>query len=703
MQTRGLLVAAGLVGLACTTCVLPSFLRRPVADTDWPHYLGDVERSHASPLAQITADNVAGLEVAWTFDTGAKETGFSEMQCSPIVVDGVLYLTNHSSQVFALDAATGGELWRFDPVANGSGSQVRNRGVAHWRAVDGSGARILASSGGHLWALDAKTGAPVEGFGSGGRIELSDGLEREGAEVSATTPGVVYDDLLILGTRVSEVSGAAPGDVRAFDVRTGAVRWIFHTIPRPGEFGADSWPEDAWQTAGGANSWAGISLDRERELVFVPTGSAVPDFYGGDRPGDNLFANSLIALDANTGERRWHFQLVRHDLWDRDLPAPPNLVTVERRGEVIDAVAQVTKTGHVFVFDRETGEPVFPIVEVRVPRGAVAGEVLSEWQPLPTKPPPFTRQGFSLAMIEPGEGAQQWVERLRGMRMGRQFIPGSLAGTILYPGYDGGAEWGGAAWDEESGLLFVNASEVASLLQLSEPSGDVDPRSLYLANCGTCHGEDLRGTQRGGSLRGVAERKTMMEIYTTIVGGSGAMPGSPQLPLPVVGALIAYLASPDDPAAAQAALEQAMGSDPYLHNGYIDLKDERGVPIHHPPWGTLTAIDLSAGALRWQVPLGAFPELREQGLGNTGTPNYGGPILTASGLLFIAASADETIRAFDKHTGEVLWQAPLPASGFATPITYAAGGRQFVVVAAGGGKLGRPSGSTFVAFALPAE
>ena len=703
MQTRGLLVAAGLLGLACTTCVLPSFLRRPVPDTDWPHYLGDVERSHASPLAQITADNVGGLEVAWTFDTGAKASGFSEMQCSPIVVDGVLYLTNHSSQVFALDAATGVELWRFDPVANGSGSQVRNRGVAHWQDVDGWGSRILASSGGHLWALDANTGAPVEGFGSGGRIELADGLEREGAEVSVTTPGVVYDDLLILGTRVSEVSGAAPGDVRAFDVRTGAVRWIFHTIPRPGEFGADSWPEDAWQTAGGANSWAGISLDRERELVFVPTGSAAPDFYGGDRPGDNLFANSLIALDANTGERRWHFQLVRHDLWDRDLPAPPNLVTVERRGEVIDAVAQVTKTGHVFVFDRETGEPVFPIVEVRVPRGAVAGEVLSEWQPLPTKPPPFTRQGFSLAMLEPGEGAQQWVERLRGMRMGRQFIPGSLAGTILYPGYDGGAEWGGAAWDEDSGLLFVNASEVASLLQLSEPSGDVDPRSLYLANCGTCHGEDLRGTQRGGSLRGVSERKTMMEIYTTIVGGSGAMPGSPQLPLPVVGALIAYLASPDDPAAAQVALEQAMGSDPYLHNGYIDLKDERGVPIHHPPWGTLTAIDLSAGALRWQVPLGAFPELREQGLGNTGTPNYGGPILTASGLLFIAASADETIRAFDKHTGEVLWQAPLPASGFATPITYAAGGRQFVVVAAGGGKLGRPSGSTFVAFALPEE
>jgi quinoprotein glucose dehydrogenase len=694
-----------LAALACSGA-LPAVSRgppEPVPDTDWPHYLGDLERSHASPLGQITPANVDRLERAWTFDTGPKDGVFSEMQCSPIVVDGVLYLTNHSAVVFALDAATGAERWRFDPVANGSPAQTRNRGVAHWRAADGSGARIFASSGNHLWALDARTGVPLAGFGEGGRIDLARGLAHTGSnrEVSVTTPGAVYRDLLILGTRVSEAAGAAPGDVRAFDVRTGAMRWSFHTVPYEGELGADTWPAGAAKEWGGANSWAGVAVDSERGLVFAPTGSAAPDFFGGDRPGDNLFANSLIALDANTGERRWHFQTVRHDLWDRDLPSPPNLVTIEREGRAIDAVAQTSKSGFVFLFERETGEPVFPIEQRRVPRDPVEGEALSEVQPFPTAPPPFTRQGFSLAMVEQGPRTQAWRERLPGMRMGKPFIPPSLEGTVMYPGYDGGAEWGGSAWDADTGLLYVNASEVASLLKLLEPSGDLDVASVYQSSCASCHGADLNGTPRGASLRGVAERRTPVEIYTAIIGGSGQMPGFPKMPMPMIGGLIAYLSHPDDPESAKAAVAQSFRNARYVHEGYIDLVDDAGIPIHYPPWGTLTAIDLGKGELRWQVPLGAYPELAERGLTDTGTPNYGGPIVTASGLLFIAATADETFRAFDKKTGELLWRAPLPASGFATPITYAAGGRQYVVVAAGGGKLRRRPGTQFVAFALP--
>lgn len=701
-------VAALLTGCAVLACAGSlsgwwSGLTGRAPDTDWPHYLGDLARSHASGLRQITPRNVDRLEVAWRFDTGAKAGSFSEMQCSPIVVAGVLYATNHSSVVFALDAASGAERWRFDPQAHGSAAQTRNRGVAYWRAADGTGARIFAASGQDLWALDAQTGAPVEDFGEGGRLDLARGLAHTGSSpnVSLTTPGAVYGDLLILGTRVSEQAGAAPGDVRAFDVRSGALRWSFHTVPYAGELGAETWPAGAARQRGGANAWAGVTVDVERGLVFAPTGSASPDFFGGDRPGDNLFANSLIALDAETGERRWHFQIVHHDLWDRDLPSPPSLVTLERDGRQVAAVAQTTKSGHVFLFERETGEPVFPIEERRVPRGAVAGEVVAETQPFPTLPPPFTRQRFTLAMLDDRPSAQAWAERLTGMRMGRPFIPPTLGGTILYPGYDGGAEWGGSAWDAKAGLLFVNASEVASLLELSEAGAEVDARSFYRASCAACHGAELEGTARGVSLRGVVERRTPIELYTTIIGGVGSMPGFPTLPMPVMGALIAFLSHPDDPAAARAVAAAAVGNERYVHGGYIDLKDDDGIPIQHPPWGTLTAIDLSAGALRWQVPLGSFPELARRGLADTGTPNYGGPIVTASGLLFIAATADETIRAFDSRSGELLWRAPLPASGFATPISYAVGGKQYVVVAAGGGKLGRKPGSQFVAFALP--
>ena len=678
----------------------------PLPDWEWRHYLGDRARSHFSPLRQIHRGNVTDLEVAWTYDTGELESALSEMQCNPIVVEGVLYLTTPQAEVVALEAATGREVWRFDPLEHGGQVQLKSRGVT-WAATD-TGSRIYVSSGPDLWALDAKSGEPASDFGQKGRIDLRAGLAHgsESRFVSATTPGVVYRDLLILGTRVSEDAGAAPGDVRAYDLDSGEIRWIFHTIPQPGDFGAESWPADAWRSHGGANSWAGLTLDAERGIVFVPTGSATPDFWGGERPGDNLFANSLLALDAATGERRWHFQFVHHDLWDRDLPAPPNLVTLTREGRSIDAVAQTTKSGHVFVFERESGAPVFPIEERPVPGGSVPGEWVSPTQPHPTAPPPFTRQGFRLEMLdERGEGFRnEQLKRIAGARMGENFIPPSLEGSLMFPGYDGGAEWGGAAWDEETGLLYVNANEVGALLQLMEPPRDFNPRSLYLEKCALCHGVDLDGTGAGPSLRGVMERRTTTAIYTAIVLGGGRMPGFPEIPLPLIGRLLAYLGNPDDPDTALAALDAMPGNRaPYVSTGYVYLRDAEGVPVTTPPWGTLSAIDLARGEIRWQVPLGEYPHLVEPGREATGSENYGGPVVTAGGLLFIAATVDEKLRAFDKRTGKLLWETKLPAAGYATPATYSAGGRQFVVVAAGGGKLGTKPGSKYVAFALPLD
>ncbi len=566
----------------------------------------------------------------------------------------------------------------------------------------GGARRIFCTVGRRLYALDARTGRPVATFGDSGSVDLGAGLSRAigDAYLVATSPGVVYKDLLVQGTRVGEDEGSAPGDVRAYDVRTGAIRWTFHTIPQPGEFGYDTWPADAFRTAGGANSWAGMTVDTKRGVVYVPTGSATPDFYGGDRAGANLFANSLVALDARTGRRLWHFQMVHHDLWDRDLPAAPNLVTVTRAAKRVDAIAQITKSGFVFLFDRESGRPLFPVEERAAPASDLRGEQAWPTQPVPVKPAPFARQTIREADVNAAER-----RRFRSLRHDALFAPPSRQGSIVFPGFDGGGEWGGAAVDPETGVLYVNASDVPWIAAMREsatiPPATGAPRAggaVYTAVCAGCHGTDRRGRERAPSLIGLSARLSVEQLEQVIERGRGFMPSFARLSEGEQRSLIEYLGY----SGAGLSLHRAASvSAPYEFVGYERWRDSSGFPAVKPPWGTLSAIDLNTGEYRWRIRLGEFAGLAARGVPITGTEQYGGPIVTAGGLLFIAATQDAKFRAFDKSTGRLLWEATLPAPGYATPSTFAVRGKQYVIVAAGGGKLGSQSSDAYVAYSLP--
>ena len=663
-------------------------------DADWPVYGGSDDHTHYSTLGQISPANVAKLKVAWTYETHDEFAG-SEMQANPIVVDGVLYATTPKLQVFALDAATGRERWRFDPT-NGAGatSRIRHRGVVV------AGDRVLFNYRNRLYALDRQTGKPIRSFGDSGWVDLRAGLGRpvEGLSVSASTPGVVFEDLLIIGSSVPEALPSAPGDIRAYDIKSGALRWSFHTIPHPGEFGYDTWPADAWKIAGGANAWAGVTLDAPRGMVFAATGSASYDFYGANRLGDNLFANSVIALDARTGRRIWHYQVLRHDLWDRDLPAAPVLVTVQRNGRAVDAVAQITKTGHVYVLDREKGTPLFPVKEQQMPAATLTGERASPTQHFPVLPPPFTRQQLTRAELtnRTPEAHAAALRIFEQYGTPHPFSSPNDKGIIIFPGVDGGGEWGGPAFDPQTGLLYVNANEMAWLLKLVPRSDE----SLYAANCASCHGEARTGSAMAPSLVDVGSRRSREQIAQIIREGTGRMPAfGAAMDGRTVNDITNYLLTGRDVSA-------AAGPDPFgipYRTAYFDIfLDHEGYPGIKPPWGTLSAIDLNRGAIRWSIPFGEYPKLAAQGLRNTGTDNYGGAIVTQNGLLLIGATTyDNKFRAFDKRTGTLLWEASLPAAGNATPSTYMVNGRQYVVIACGGGKNGAASGGTYVAFALP--
>lgn len=672
----------------------------PVADAyrGFAVYGGTPDQIRYSSLRQINRTNVQQLQLAWTYDSG--ETG--GLQTQPVVADGVLYAYTPTHKTFALNAATGRLLWTFDSGTKGTGP---NRGVVLWGS--GNERRVFAAVDRYVYALDARTGTVIPSFGKDGRIDLQEGLGRPPDEQSVrlTTPGIVYRDLMILGGRVSEDLPATPGDIRAYDVRTGALRWSFHTIPHPGEAGYETWPKDAWTYSGAANNWAGFALDERRGIVFASTGSPAADFYGANRVGDNLYANCVIALDAATGKRLWHFQIVKHDIWDRDPPAPPNLVTVRRNGRLVDAVAQTTKQGYVFVFDRETGTPLFPIEYRKFPASTVPGEVTADTQPIPTAPKPFARQLLTSDMLttRTPEAARWAQEQFRTFRSAGQFVPLSLdAQTVIFPGFDGGAEWGGQAFDPETSLYYVNSNDLAWTGGLAPSEAGQSGRSLYQRSCAACHRDDRLGTPPAiPSLVGLGERKTPEKITRLIREGAGRMPGFPNLDPAAVDAITAFLLTGQEtPIAAPAAA--AGVTLPYHFTGYRKFLDPEGYPAIAPPWGTLSAINLSTGAYAWQVPFGEYPELVAQGLTNTGSENYGGPVVSAGGLVFIGASNhDRKLRAYDKLTGELLWEVLLPFSGNATPAVYEVDGRQFVAIAAGGGKSTHGSGGAYVAFALP--
>jgi quinoprotein glucose dehydrogenase len=677
---------------------------------EWPVYGGTPENNHFSPLAQINRKNVNRLAVAWTFDTG--ESG--GLQTSPIVVNGVLYGLTPTQKVFALKAATGQLLWKFDSGIKGT---QPDRGLAYWsdgRSDGRSGGkdeRILVGVLNFVYALDAATGKAIASFGKDGRIDLRQDLGRDPAAQSIymTSPAVIYKDLMIVGGREAETLPASPGDLRAYDVRNGNLRWTFHTIPHPGEFGYDTWPKDAWKTSGAANNWTGMTLDAARGIVYVPTGSAAFDFYGTDRVGDDLFANSLIALNAATGERIWHFQGVHHDLWDRDFPAPPVLLPVDRDGKKIDAVAQTTKQGFVFLFERATGKPLFPIECRNYPPSDVPGEVAAQQQCLPSKPAPFARQLLTADLLsQRTPEVHQWaLEKFRTFRSEGQFVPFSVGkDTVVFPGFDGGAEWGGAAADPETSILYVNANDLAWTGALAENTEENSPKALYLNQCAVCHGEKMAGSPPAiPSLVGIASRMSAPDVAATIKNGKGRMPGFPNLPEDQLTALRQYLMNNgglESDKKEIASSEPAPPAMKYHFTGYNRFLDPEGYPAVAPPWGTLNAINLNTGEYAWKIPLGEYPDLAAHGQKNTGTENYGGPVVTAGGLVFIGATNfDKKFRAFDKATGALLWETTLPFAGNATPATYEVKGRQFVVIAAGGGKdLKSKSGGVYVAFAL---
>jgi len=653
-------------------------------NVDWSTYLGDPGRSHYSALAQITRDNVHNLEVAWVYDSGELRQGGSTMYTSPLIIDGVLYGLSPKLVAFALNAATGAELWRYDPGHKGA----PQRGLMWWEK--GSESRLLYIAGGELIALEPRSGKPVAGFGNNGKVDLKPGGEKGPFFVSV--PGVIFEDLIITGFSTSESESSLPGAISAHSAVDGELVWRFSTIPVPGEKGSETWAEGSLERAGGANSWTGMALDEARGLLFVPTGSATPDFYGANRLGDNLFANCLLALDARTGELVWYYQVLKHDLWDRDNPSPPTLVQLERAGVVIDAVALTTKSGHLYLFDRESGESLYDIEEVATLPSSLPGE-----QPAPTQrvsAVAFTRQTFEITHRNPA--AIEFVENAIKDLDRRPWAPPSLNGMLLYPAYDGGAEWGGSAYDPNSNRLILNAQEIGGVVRLYEIPVGFSNAGVYAEHCGSCHGVDRAGTSTGPSLVDIGDRLSITEQIAVLQEGRGRMPGFAHFGELERRGVLQHINSPD----AEQVSAQPRTEVGYAHAGYIRVRDHEELPGNSPPWGTLNSIDLATGEIDWQVAFGDYPE--HEGLG-FGAESYGGPVVTAAGLIFIGATPDRKFRAYDVRDGKLLWQAELPAAGFATPAIYRVAGRQYVVIAAGGGRMGPPSGSQYVAFSLPPQ
>ncbi|RFS20236.1 pyrroloquinoline quinone-dependent dehydrogenase [Chitinophaga silvatica] len=692
--------------------------------TDWKVTGGSRENVRYSSLNQIDTSNVDQLNVAWVYYSEKQDSSrYGSMQCNPIVVDNTLFGVSPKLKLFALDAATGVEKWSFNPadtIANKTwhrSSVNMNRGVAYW--ADGDDKRIIYTVGSVALCVNAQTGKLVTSFGKDGGIDLRNGLDRDSSKVfvAPTSPVMIYKDLFFLSGLVGEET---PGHIRAFDVRTGKQKWIFHTIPYPGEPGYETWEDStAYKYMGSTNSWSGFSLDEKRGILYAPTGNPTNDFYGGQRRGAGLYGNCILALDAATGKLIWHFQTVHHDVWDMDLSSPPVLVTIKKDGKAIDAVVQSTKTGLIFILNRETGEPIYPIEERAVDTTtALAREQLWPTQPFPTLPKPFARHTLTeadLNRLVDDSSYQDILTRFRSYRAGSIFTPPSKEGTVVFPGYDGGGEWGGPSVDPETNVLYVNANEMAWVLNIIDNNAPKEEKrtkleagaAFYNQYCMGCHGPERMGGGDYPSIIGVENKYNYTRFLELLSTGRRMMPGFNNLDSLEKDAIASFILNIKQQQNQEYKGRNEKRDAPpralYGFTGYHKFLTKEGYPAISPPWGTISAINLNSGEYLWKIPFGEFEELSKKGIPETGRENYGGPVTTAGGILFIGASADGYMRAYNKRTGALLWKVKLPAPGVATPAIYSINGKQYVVIACGGSKWGGQSSDAYVAFALPGK
>jgi quinoprotein glucose dehydrogenase len=675
------------------------------AGDNWSFTGGTEKQTKYSELDQINKSNVAELEVAWIYNSGEMA---GNVQGNPLIIDGVIYITTPSQKLIALNAETGKKIWSFDPARDNEEFGGVNRGVAYW--CDGDKTLIFYTSGNYLNAVNTKTGLAVDNFGDKGRIDLNAGLVKPADQMGITAPAapVIFDDLVIVGA----MSWSAPANVSAFNVLTGNRVWIFHTIPQPGEQGYETWGDkEFWKKGAGVNVWGGLSVDSENNMVFFATGQPKDDFYRPRNPGTQLYGNSIVALNAATGKKKWHYQTLFNDLWDLDLPCAPILFDFQWKGEKIPAVAQLTKTGNTFLFNRITGELLSKVEERPVPESDLEGQYTHPVQQFVLWPEPFSRQEFTEDHLtdrtpEARRFAKEWFDR---KDIG-WFVPPSENG-ILYYGVHGGAEWGGGSYDPETNTIFVNSNDLAWDITMrnineqvgNQKNGQPSPlagRKFYLQyGCASCHGSNKQGKEGLPPLSGFNNNYKVPDIVKIIKEGRNTMPSFKQIPEDEVQLIAQYIL---DLKSEKQELSREV-APVYRAIDYTKFLDKDGYPATKPPWGTMNAIDMKTGKIKWKVPLGEYEELSKQGIDVTGTENFGGSIVTKGGLVFIGASRDHKFRAFDKDTGKILWEITLPFGAYAIPSTYMVNGKQYVITpATGGGKLGTKTGDAYIAFALPA-
>ena len=731
------IVLVALVALVFTGLVAAQ------SGTWWRDNLGGPGSSHFSPLDQIDKSNVDRLQVAWFYPYG--NSGFN-----PVMAEDMMFVSGRNNSLIALDPASGKEIWIHENIPG-----LSIRGINYWQSKDGKDRRLLFTTGVFLQEIDGKTGKSIPTFGLDGYVDLREGLARGEAGFRVPNPGKVFENTIILGDATGEGWMSPPGDIRAYDVVTGKRVWQFHTVPEPGEYGYDTWPKDAYKYVGGANNWGEMSIDEARGIVYLPTGSGTYDFYGGDRVGADLFADCLLALDARTGKRLWHFQTLHHDLWDFDNVSAPQLVTVTHDGRRVDAVSMAGKTGFLYVFNRVTGEPLWPIEERPVPQSDIPGELSWPTQPFPTAPPAFGRQSFSVDDVNPWlltpEQLADWRARVPKMRNEGLFTPPSLQDTVSMPGNQGGSNWGTTAADPDKGMVFVLNIDAVAILKLDDTRSKVGGfqmggggggAALFAQHCQACHGVNMQNPVPGvPSLVGVTDRLSDDTIVATITGGRGQMRPIPGLDNVQLTVLLQYLANPSGrgfgagpgrgagrgepgfppgPVVASGGVKTPPQPSPYggassasgpaypgnggnggnaAYPEGVDVPPERyvsewGVQANatKPPYSTLVAYDLNTGTIKWQTPVGDDPAtVAAGGPSNTGSPMMRNGIMPTKAGLVFIAGNDGKMRAYDEDTGKVLWTGTLPGPSRGVPVMYQVQGTP-VSGRGGDGRRGRTAG-----------